>query len=595
MIKYIYNDVIERNPTNMNQALEIALNIFPDKIIKSISNYPDLCNHLSEEARLHNRTIKSYLLDNDFSYANEYPLKKLDKEIQAKLAEINIQYLNTSILREKHIYNSINQVTRFYGLSVTDYIESLGYNYHINRITNNLDYSSARRMHDNFNFTFAEIGDIIGLSKQRIESLLNSNRKINKNWRTTDFTNVKDIFLFMCKNHLFEFCANGTRFLIKNDLQKEVCLVWYNEIESFCAFTEDVPSELLKIIEKEKMNCYCTEDFEILEDIEIVNKLKKPYIKVLNQTLFRKASKKHNMDGEQYSKFLGYEGHLTIKDTNIDSRFIEFFEQHLIDGEVYISSDPQNQWIKSFVHRNTNMSLDEFIEFYGYKKASRGKFSTLDSYIQNEKAHFKTELATIAIDGKVQPQGSLYQRLNIFAKKNGISLNELIQELGFERKSGKTSNRILSSENIIKNSIEELNRDIENAIKLQRTCIETEERKIQLIARNKKLVSRLKSIYGCKCQLCKEDEWLPIQMNNGTYYSEVHHIKALSEGKDEEELLDVLSNMIVVCPNHHKMLHFHLGGFTSIVKENNNLFFVNDSDTKIKIIDNYHLSPTANM
>lgn len=73
MIKYIYNDVIERNPTNMNQALEIALNIFPDKIIKSISNYPDLCNHLSEEARLHNQTIKSYLLDNDFSYANEYP------------------------------------------------------------------------------------------------------------------------------------------------------------------------------------------------------------------------------------------------------------------------------------------------------------------------------------------------------------------------------------------------------------------------------------------------------------------------------------------------------------------------------------------
>ena len=77
---------------------------------------------------------------------------------------------------------------------------------------------------------------------------------------------------------------------------------------------------------------------------------------------------------------------------------------------------------------------------------------------------------------------------------------------------------------------------------------------------------------------------------DGTKYVEVHHIKNLSEEYDEEGTLDRLNNLIVVCPNHHKMLHYHNGGYRKIVKTNNGLAFTNDSSDIIPIVHNKHLT-----
>ena len=49
-------------------------------------------------------------------------------------------------------------------------------------------------------------------------------------------------------------------------------------------------------------------------------------------------------------------------------------------------------------------------------------------YVKQEKNKFKEELAQIAINGEVHVQGKLYQRLNIFAKKNEMTLDELIED-----------------------------------------------------------------------------------------------------------------------------------------------------------------------
>ena len=66
--------------------------------------------------------------------------------------------------------------------------------------------------------------------------------------------------------------------------------------------------------------------------------------------------------------------------------------------------------------------------------------------------------------------------------------------------------------------------------------------------RNKKLASKLKSIYKGKCQICK---WDPKNIY-GKYLTESHHLRWLSRGGDDE-----LSNLILVCPNHHRAIHVH--------------------------------------
>ena len=53
--------------------------------------------------------------------------------------------------------------------------------------------------------------------------------------------------------------------------------------------------------------------------------------------------------------------------------------------------------------------------------------------------------------------------------------------------------------------------------------------------------------------------------------------------------MDRLNNLIVVCSNHHKMLHYHKGGYRKIKIVNEVLAFVNDSEEVIPIITNKHL------
>lgn len=66
--------------------------------------------------------------------------------------------------------------------------------------------------------------------------------------------------------------------------------------------------------------------------------------------------------------------------------------------------------------------------------------------------------------------------------------------------------------------------------------------------RNQVIVKELKELYENKCQVCGQT----IDLGNEIKYSEVHHIQPLGcDGVDDK------CNMIVLCPNHHKM--FDLG------------------------------------
>lgn len=74
--------------------------------------------------------------------------------------------------------------------------------------------------------------------------------------------------------------------------------------------------------------------------------------------------------------------------------------------------------------------------------------------------------------------------------------------------------------------------------------IETRSKKIK---RNQTVVRNMKEKHENKCQICG----FTFKKKDGNYYSEVAHIKPIYTG---EIGVDKPSNMIVLCPNHHKML-----------------------------------------
>lgn len=74
-------------------------------------------------------------------------------------------------------------------------------------------------------------------------------------------------------------------------------------------------------------------------------------------------------------------------------------------------------------------------------------------------------------------------------------------------------------------------------------------RQINSIVRDTAIVKEIKKTYDNTCQICG----VKLEIRNGVFYSEVHHIKPLGKphnGADKKE------NMICVCPNHHVLLDF---------------------------------------
>ena len=92
----------------------------------------------------------------------------------------------------------------------------------------------------------------------------------------------------------------------------------------------------------------------------------------------------------------------------------------------------------------------------------------------------------------------------------------------------------------------------------------TAEARVRRRLRSRRLAEELKRLYGYRCQLCHHIA-PRIDMGNDRFYVEVHHILGISEvedpmGEDQESAvfsLDNYKNIVVVCPHHHRLLHYY--------------------------------------
>lgn len=70
---------------------------------------------------------------------------------------------------------------------------------------------------------------------------------------------------------------------------------------------------------------------------------------------------------------------------------------------------------------------------------------------------------------------------------------------------------------------------------------------ITFFKRNKEIVKQLKELYNNKCQICQ----FTFKKDNGDNYSETHHLIPLGHNG-----ADKIENMVVLCPNCHRQLHY---------------------------------------
>jgi hypothetical protein len=68
----------------------------------------------------------------------------------------------------------------------------------------------------------------------------------------------------------------------------------------------------------------------------------------------------------------------------------------------------------------------------------------------------------------------------------------------------------------------------------------------EVVRRDRDLVASLRELYAGECQICG---WAP-RNRYGTELCEAHHVRWLSRGGD-----DALTNLVLVCPNRHRVIH----------------------------------------
>ena len=72
---------------------------------------------------------------------------------------------------------------------------------------------------------------------------------------------------------------------------------------------------------------------------------------------------------------------------------------------------------------------------------------------------------------------------------------------------------------------------------------------IRRIKRYKSIVDKVKEEYDFRCQIqgCE----FTFEKKRGGKYAEGHHLLPISEGGEQDK-----SNLIILCPNHHRMFHY---------------------------------------
>jgi hypothetical protein len=481
-----------------------------------------------------------------------------------------------------------------------EYVKGLGFTVERARSAqsqSNFDTRTVQRLLNSYSIRQTDISDWQGVTRQNVSDKLN--RKVQgQSWVITDIQpEDKKIFEGMIQQKKFSTVENGASYMIFSNFHLGPCFIIIKDKKINVLF--DVLKDWKILLHQTKMDIFDQIDFEIADNIEQVSILKEPHARPINDTissLMRQQSAKREMTIDEYCKLHGFKGYADtrmITDEEVLEKLQKYVEE---DGCVKLPSHAEDyHYFTSRASRN-NMTLEELLSLLGYNHID----TRLESNTKTKLEFYKKELEKLTIGNTnrlhLDIDSSLYLKMFAFARRRGTTLNEIIAELGFERvyRRGESTfeeqMKTVLDEQLDKKAIilEELQK-IQGSLQVRST---TSER----VVRNKQLVSKLKELYNHKCQLCTEDQPIPVIVTeDGLPYVEVHHIVPIGARNNigvlemEYENLDSYKNTIVVCPHHHRVLHYHKGGYHKLVEEEGQLYFVSQHGDRLKIVENEHL------
>ncbi len=293
------------------------------------------------------------------------------------------------------------------------------------------DYQTIDILTKEFFMKPVRMTEWFGLSRQGVYNILEArSRKKADNWTGKELTSEEEIILsellesgkFELKKDIVTCCCFNNR---KDDF---ICLFIYNN-EIKCFFLKDFSEDIKQTIIEKNYHRFSESELAGESSGSVAYVVKKPYFIPQYPDKFRSNAQARGLSADEYALFL-YEMPVGDSRMTTDDRVIAFLESNKKDGKVYISSDPENQWFRSFASRN-GYSISDFISLYGYEQLLNGPERTTDGARER---HVKELSQYIVHDNVVYiPSYShIYRVLRTYTSNKGISFDAYLEELGFK-------------------------------------------------------------------------------------------------------------------------------------------------------------------
>ena len=294
------------------------------------------------------------------------------------------------------------------------------------------DYAVIDLLSEQFNFKPIRMAEWFDLSRQGIYNIMEKRTgKHHETWTGKQLTQQEsDILNRLVRERTFEYKDAQVQCCCMNNRQDDLACLFLYENEIKCFFLKDLPAELQQEIIAANYHRFTERELSGEAAGKIVSVLKKPFFLPAQPDRFRTNARTRGMSLGEYALFLS--GYPLIDQRSVtDDQITAFFDENLVDGKVYLSSDPKNQWIRSLASRN-GYSIKDFIALYGYESKMDGTELTTDGARERHIADLKQ---CIVHDNVVYfPTDSrAYRVLSTYCYSKGYVLNDYVKSLGFVR------------------------------------------------------------------------------------------------------------------------------------------------------------------
>ena len=240
------------------------------------------------------------------------------------------------------------------------------------------DFAVIDILTERFVFKPAKMTEWYGLSRQSVYTALEKRLPQRRSTWTGKAICESELSILaeLIENKSFDYTDDEVTCCCMNNKQDDfVCLFIYeNEIKSF--FLNDLPDEIREQVVVKKMHMYTEREWAGESDGRVINVLTKPFYRPDNPERFRANAQLRGMTTDEYAVFFSGYPYLDQRSVT-DEQIIAFMQENIVDGKIYISADPKNQWIRSIASRN-GYTIKNFIELYGFESRLDGSELTTD-------------------------------------------------------------------------------------------------------------------------------------------------------------------------------------------------------------------------